>query len=93
MGIRKVLGAPVQSIFRMLTQNFLVLVLISLVIAAPAAWYLMKKWLEDFAYQADIGWSIIALAGLLAVAIALLTVSYQAIRTAVTNPVEALRNE
>ncbi len=93
MGIRKVLGAPVQSIFRLLTQHFLILVLISLAIAAPAAWYLMQKWLRDFVYRTDITWDVFVLAGLMAVFIAVLTVSFQAMRAALANPAESLRSE
>lgn len=93
IGIRKVLGASVNNILQLLTRNFLLLVLISMVIATPLAWYLMHRWLEDFAYQIPITVDIFALAGLMAVLIALFTVSYQAIRTATGNPVDALRSE
>ncbi|MFN7118333.1 MAG: ABC transporter permease [Saprospiraceae bacterium] len=91
IGIRKVLGASTSTILRLLTQNFIKLILIALIIAVPLARYLMHKWLEDFAYRINISWHVFALAGFTVVLIALLTVSYQAIRTATGNPVEALR--
>jgi putative ABC transport system permease protein len=93
MSIRKVLGASVPTIFRMLTQNFLTLVFIALLIAVPLGWYLMKKWLEDYEYRIDIGWEAFAFAGILAIFIAVLTISYQAIRAALDNPVKALGQE
>lgn len=93
IGIRKVLGASTSNILRLLTQNFIKLILLALVIAVPLGWYLMHKWLEDFAYRIHISWVVFALAGLTVLLIALLTVSYQAIRTATGNPVDALRSE
>ena len=93
IGIRKVLGASVSGIVAMLSKDFVKLVLIALLIASPIAWWGMNKWLEDFAYRIDIQWWMFAVAGLAAVAIALLTVSWQAIRAAVANPVESLRDE
>lgn len=93
MGIRKVLGAPVRSIFRLLTQHFLILVLISFTIAVPLAWYLMQKWLQDFEYRTDITWEVFVLAGVTAVFIAVLTVSLQAGKAALANPVAALKTE
>ena len=93
ISIRLVLGASLNSIFRLLTQNFLLLVLISLVIAIPIAWYMMQKWLEDYEYRIQIGWDVFLLAGLLAVLIAILTISYQSIRAALMNPVDNLRAE
>jgi putative ABC transport system permease protein len=93
IGIRIVLGASLKNIVRLLTQNFLKLVLISFLIAAPAAWYVMKIWLQDYAYRAEIGWEIFFLAGALSVVIALGTVSYQAVRAALTSPVNSLRSE
>ena len=91
--IRKVLGASTSGILRLLTQSFLKLVLISIVLAVPLAWYLMHKWLEDFAYRTPISWDVFVLAGLVVVGIAIFTISYQAIRTATGNPVDALRSE
>ncbi len=93
IGIRKVLGASVSAIVGLLSKDFVKLVLISVLIASPIAWWLMNKWLEDFTYRIDIEWWMFAGAGLVAVAIALLTVSWQAIRAAVANPVDSLRDE
>ncbi|WP_247233127.1 ABC transporter permease [Telluribacter sp. SYSU D00476] len=93
IGIRKVLGASVASIVAMLSQDFMKLVLLALVIAAPVAWYAMDRWLQDFAYRIDIPWWAFVLAGVLAVLIAFLTVSYQSIRAALMNPVRSLRSE
>jgi putative ABC transport system permease protein len=93
ISIRLVLGASVNSIFRLLTQNFVMLVLISFVVAAPLAWYLMQEWLKDYAYKTDITWDVFALSGLLSVLVALLTVSYQSVRAAMVNPASRLRSE
>jgi putative ABC transport system permease protein len=93
IGIRKVLGASVQGIVQMLSKDFMKLVAISFVIAAPMAWYFMHKWLQDFAFRINISWWIFAAAGLAALLIALVTVSFQAIRAAVSNPVKSLRTE
>ena len=93
IGVRKVLGASVTSIVALLSKDFLKLVLIAIVIASPIAWYAMYRWLQDFAYKIDIEWWVFALAGTLAVGIALLTVSVQSIRAALMNPVKSLRSE
>jgi len=93
IGIRKVLGASVQGIVQMLSKDFMRLVAVSFVIAAPTAWYFMHKWLQDFAYRINISWWIFVAAGLAALLIALVTVSFQAIRAAITNPVKSLRTE
>ncbi|MGV3763262.1 FtsX-like permease family protein [Parapedobacter sp.] len=93
IGIRKVLGASVSGIVTMLSNDFVKLVLVAVVIASPIAWWAMNKWLDDFAYRIDIQWWMFAVAGLAAVVIALLTVSWQAIRAAVANPVDSLRDE
>jgi putative ABC transport system permease protein len=93
ISIRLVLGASMKNVFRLLTQNFLMLVLISFVIAAPMAWYLMNRWLEGYKYKIDISWDVFAGAGLIAMAIALFTISYQAVHAAITNPVKNLRSE
>jgi putative ABC transport system permease protein len=93
IGIRIVLGASLKSVVRLLTQNFVVLITISFLIAAPIAWYLMKMWLQDYAYRIEITWDIFAMAGILSIVIALATVSYQAIRAALTSPVKNLRTE
>jgi len=91
IGVRKVLGANVLSVIRLLAVNFLKLVFIAIVIATPVAWYLMNKWLEDFAYKINIGWTVFVFAGLLATAIAILTISFQSVKAAVANPVKSLR--
>ena len=93
IGIRKVLGASVSSIIVMLSKEFTKWVLLANIIAWPIAWYAMNKWLQNFAYRIEIGWWTFILAGALALVIALLTVSYQAIRAATTNPVDSLRYE
>ena len=93
VGVRLVLGASLQNIIFLLTQNFLMLVFISFIIATPIAWYLMQRWLEDFAYRIEIGWDIFLLAGLMAGGIAVLTISYQSIKAALMNPVKTLRSE
>ena len=93
IGIRKVMGAGVKQIILMLNIEVLKMVGLSLVIAIPIAWYVMNQWLADFAYRIEIGPSIFILAGMSALAIALLTVSWQSIKAAVTNPVESLRSE
>jgi putative ABC transport system permease protein len=93
IGVRKVLGASVASIVTLLSKDFLKLVLISIVIASPIAWWALNKWLQDFAYKISIDGWVFVLAGLLAVSIALLTVSYQSIKAALMNPVKSLRSE
>jgi putative ABC transport system permease protein len=93
IGVRKVLGASVSSIVVMLSNDFLKLVLIAIVIASPIAWYAMHTWLQDFAYHTKIEWGVFVLAGGLAIGIALLTVSFQSIRAALTNPVKSLKSE
>jgi len=93
IGIRKVLGASVGGIVALLSKDFLRLVVIAAVIAFPAAWWFMNHWLQDFAYRITIGWEIFAMAGIVAVAIELVTVSFQAVRAAVANPVRSLRSE
>ncbi|MGZ3822625.1 MAG: ABC transporter permease, partial [Mucilaginibacter sp.] len=93
IGIRKVLGASVMNITAMLSKDFLVLVFVSIIIASPIAWYLMSKWLQDYAYRIHIQWWVFALAGLVAVLIAFITISYQAIKAALANPVRSLRSE
>ncbi len=93
IGVRKVLGASVGQITYRLTTDFLKLVAIAIVIALPVGWYIMNKWLEDFSYRMEIGWGIFAIANLLAVGVAVLTVSYQSIKAAIVNPVKSLRTE
>lgn len=93
IGIRKVLGASVSSIMALLSKGFIQLVLLAICIAAPLAWYAMNRWLEDFAYRIELQWWMFALAGLLAVVIALLTVSFQSVKAALMNPVKSLRSD
>ncbi|MDE3182970.1 MAG: ABC transporter permease [Bacteroidota bacterium] len=93
IGIRKVLGASVQGIVQMLSKDFLKLVTVAFVIAVPVAWYGMSIWLHDFAYRINISWWIFIAAGVAAFLIALITVSFQAIRAAMANPVDSLRIE
>ena len=93
IGIRKVLGASVAGIVNLLSIDFLKLVLVAVVLATPVSWWAMNKWLMDFAYRIDISWWIFVLAALTALLIALLTVSFQAIKAAISNPVKSLRTE
>lgn len=93
IGIRKVLGASITGIVALLSKDFLKLVLIGILIASPIAWWTMSEWLKAFAYKIDLEWWVFALAGFLAIAIALLTVSFQSIRAALMNPVTSLRSE
>jgi putative ABC transport system permease protein len=93
IGIRKVLGASVLTVVGLLSKDFLKLVLIAVVIASPLAWYAMNKWLQNFAYQTSVSWQVFALTSILAITIAFVTVSYQAIRAALSNPVKSLRTE
>jgi putative ABC transport system permease protein len=93
VGIRKVLGASVTNIIGLLSKDFLKLVIIALLIAIPLAWYFMHNWLQDFAYRINIGWWVFAITGFAAVSIALITVSFQAIKAAISNPVKSLRTE
>jgi putative ABC transport system permease protein len=93
IGIRKVFGASVTSIVNMLSIEFLQLMIISSLIAFPLAWFAMNKWLQDFAYHIAIGWWVFALAGVIALVIAFATVSFQAVKAALANPIESLRSE
>jgi putative ABC transport system permease protein len=93
IGVRKVLGANVQGIVALLSKDFLKLVGIAAVMAFPVAWYAMNNWLKDFAYRIDIQWWVFIVAGILAATIAFVTVSFQAIKAAVSNPVKSLRTE
>ncbi len=93
IGVRKVLGASVTSLVSLLSKDFLLLVIIAIVIASPLAWYGMNWWLKDFAYKTPIRWSVFAFAGALAVGIAFMTVSFQSIKAALTNPVKSLKSE
>jgi predicted lysophospholipase L1 biosynthesis ABC-type transport system permease subunit len=93
IGIRKVLGASVATIVSLLSKDFLKPVFLSILIAAPVAWYVMQGWLQDFVYRITIGWWVFIAAGAAALLIALLTVSFQAIKAAVANPVKSLRTD
>ena len=93
IGIRKVLGASIPGIVQMLSKDFLVLVLIAAIIAFPVAWWAMHNWLLDFAYRVNIGWWVFVAAGVAAVIIALITISFQSIKAAIANPVKSLRSE
>jgi len=93
IGIRKVLGANVAGIVGLLSRDFLKLVLISILIATPLAWYFMNEWLQDFAYRIHVHWWVFIAAGVIAIFVALITVSIQSIKAAVVNPVKSLRTE
>jgi putative ABC transport system permease protein len=93
IGIRKVLGASVVNITAMLSKDFLVLVIISIVIASPIAWFAMNKWLMDYVYRIEINWWVLAIAGFAAILIAFITISSRAIKAALSNPVKSLRSE
>ena len=93
IGVRKVLGASVTNIAGLLSLDFVRLVLISILIGSPLAWYGMNRWLSDYTYRITIGWGIFVAGGSLAIVIALATVSFQAVRAARANPVRSLRSE
>ena len=93
IGVRKVLGASVSEIIRLLATDFVKLVLVAIVIATPVAWYAMNKWLEGFAYKTTISWAVFLLSGVIAVFIAFATISFQSIKAALANPVKSLRTE
>jgi len=93
IGIRKVLGASVQNVLYILSKDFIILVLIAFIIAIPVTWWIMHNWLQDFAYRIDIKLWVFAVAGILGILIALLTISFQALKAAVANPVKSLRTE
>jgi putative ABC transport system permease protein len=93
IGVRKVLGASVSGIVALLSKDFLKLVAISVLLASPIAWWIMHRWLQDFAYRTNISWTVFAITTVLALLIALITISFQAIRAAIANPVKSLRTE
>jgi putative ABC transport system permease protein len=93
IGIRKVLGASASNIVALLSKDFLKLIVMANMIAWPLGWWAMNKWLEDFAYSVKINWWVFVLAGILAIAIAFITISFQAIKAALANPIKSLRNE
>jgi putative ABC transport system permease protein len=93
IGIRKVLGASAMSVTKLLSKDFIKLVIISIIIASPIAWYVMNEWLQEFSYRTSIEWWMFVLAAGLAVVAALLTIGFQAIKSAMANPVKSLRSE
>jgi putative ABC transport system permease protein len=93
IGIRKVLGASITSIASLISRDFIKLVVIAIMVASPVAWYIMNQWLQDFAYRINISWEVFLAAALLSILIALITISFQAIKEAVANPVKSLRAE
>lgn len=93
IGIRKVLGASVQSIMRLFSIDFLKLVMAAIIVASPVAWWLMNTWLNDFANRITINWQVFALAGITALTTALVAISFQALKAATANPVKSLRTE
>ena len=93
IGVRKILGASVRGLATLLSTDFLKLVMISFIIAFPIAWWMMHKWLQDFAYRITINWVVFLFAGIAAFVIAVLTTSFQAIKAALNNPVKSLRTE
>jgi ABC-type antimicrobial peptide transport system permease subunit len=93
VGIRKVLGATSANIVYLFSKEFIILISIAFLIATPLAWYFMNKWLQDYAYRIDISWWLFAGGGLAAIIIALATISFQAIKAAIANPVRSLRTE
>jgi putative ABC transport system permease protein len=92
IGIRKVLGASVSGLVTLLSKDFLRLVIIAVIIASPLAWYAMHKWLQNFAYQTSITWQVFALTALIAVVIAFVTISFQAIKAANSQPCKINKN-
>jgi len=93
IGIRKVLGASLAGLWSMLSREFILLVVLSCIIAAPIAWYFMDNWLNKYDYRTEMSWWIFAISGAGALVITLLTVSYQAIKAALMNPVKSLKSE
>jgi putative ABC transport system permease protein len=93
IGVRKILGASVANILGLVSKEYLLMILMSLVLAFPLAWYIMKLWLQNFAYRIDIGWQLFALAGIVSVGLAIVTISFHAIKVATRNPVESLKAE
>jgi putative ABC transport system permease protein len=93
IGIRKVLGASVQTVVAILSRDFVKLVMLALLIAIPLGWYAANQWLQNYPYRIDISWKIFALAGFLVMLIAVVTISFQALKSAMANPVNSLRAE
>jgi ABC-type antimicrobial peptide transport system permease subunit len=93
IGIRKVLGASIPSLFALLSKEFLLFVIIAMLVASPIAWLAMNEWLKGYAYKISISWWMFVIAGIAAVVIALFTVSFQAVKAAIANPAKSLRSE
>ncbi|HYF33515.1 MAG TPA: FtsX-like permease family protein [Chitinophagaceae bacterium] len=93
IGIRKILGATIPNIVSLLSKDFLLLVIVAIVVASPLAWFAANRWLQDFTYRVNIQWWVFAVAGIIALGIALLTISFQAVKAAMSNPVKSLRTE
>jgi putative ABC transport system permease protein len=93
IGIRKVLGANIRQLFSLLSREFVIIVLSGALIAVPLCWYAINKWLQNFAYSIDVDAWIFILAGIIALAVSMITVSLNVIKAAVANPVDSLRNE
>jgi putative ABC transport system permease protein len=93
IGIRKVLGASVQQLVQILSTDFLKLVVLALVLAVPLAWLAANKWLENYPYRTSLNWQLFAAAGVLVILVAFVTISFQAIRAAISNPTKSLRSE
>jgi len=93
IGIRKVLGANAMQLVRLLSKDFLLLVVIAALIAFPVAWWAMQTWLSDFAYRTSISWWVFVLAGIASIVVAFITISTQAVKAAMENPVKSLRTE
>ena len=93
VGIRKVLGASVSSVVYLFSKEFIILITIAFIIASPVAWYFMDKWLQDYVYRINISWWIFIVGGISAIIIALITVSFQAVKAALANPVKSLKTE
>jgi len=93
IGIRKVMGASVQHVLVLLSKDFLLLVVVAFSLAIPVTWAVMHNWLQDFAYRINIKWWVFGIAGLTALLIAVITISFQAVKAAIANPVKSLRTE
>lgn len=93
ISVRLVLGASIKNVFQLLTWNFIRLVLIAFMVAAPLGWYLMNKWLQDYVYRIEMGWDIFLISGIMVLVIAFFTISFQSLKAAMTNPVHTLRSE
>jgi putative ABC transport system permease protein len=93
IGIRKVIGASVSEIVKLMSTDYLRLVAVAIILATPLAWYVMSRWLENFSYRIDMGWSVFVISGGIALLIAAIPISYQSIKIALVNPVKSLRTE